>query len=141
MRFVVYGEPQGKARPRFARGRTYTPKNTVEYEKRIRNAFIETGEKSFGEKPVGIRLICKFGIPKSTPKKRISKMLIGLFLPTKKPDVDNIAKVYMDALNGVAYDDDKQVVCLVVYKQYDEKPHVHVDVYDYEKLMEWRVSC
>ena len=40
--------------------------------------------------------------------------------PTKKPDNDNIAKIILDALNGVAYQDDKQVVSLQVEKYYTE---------------------
>ncbi len=36
--------------------------------------------------------------------------------PTLKPDTDNIAKVVCDALNGVAYHDDKQITSLTVDK-------------------------
>ena len=49
--------------------------------------------------------------------------------PTKKPDADNIAKVICDALNGVAYGDDTQVVNLNVKKRYtDEEPKVIVHI-------------
>lgn len=41
--FVIYGKPQGKARPRFSNGHTYTPKQTADYEKQIKNAFIAAG--------------------------------------------------------------------------------------------------
>ncbi len=36
-----------------------------------------------------------------------------------KKDVDNFAKLIMDAANGILYDDDAQVVMLIVGKQYD----------------------
>ena len=38
--------------------------------------------------------------------------------PTGRPDVDNYAKAVMDALNGIAYNDDSQVACLTSRKQY-----------------------
>jgi hypothetical protein len=43
-------------------------------------------------------------------------------------DCDNIAKTVLDALNGVAYNDDKQIIQLEVGKYYiqDEPEHVHV---------------
>ena len=42
----------------------------------------------------------------------------GKLLPTKKPDVDNVAKSVLDALNGVAWLDDSQVVRLEISKSY-----------------------
>ena len=33
-------------------------------------------------------------------------MFKGEMLPTKKPDVDNIIKIILDSLNGLAYKDD-----------------------------------
>ena len=57
-------------------------------------------------------------------------MLQGKILPTKKPDCDNIAKIICDALNGVAYDDDKQIVALKVTKIYSAEPRVLVWVSD-----------
>ena len=53
-------------------------------------------------------------------------MLKGELLPAKKPDIDNIAKVVLDALNSVAYRDDTQVVELQLRKQYSEKPRVEI---------------
>ncbi|WP_460268332.1 RusA family crossover junction endodeoxyribonuclease [Clostridium sp. CTA-17] len=41
--------------------------------------------------------------------------------PTKKPDVDNIAKIILDSLNGVAYKDDSQIVDLRIIKSYTEE--------------------
>ena len=45
----------------------------------------------------------------------------------KKPDVDNIAKAVLDALNGIAYDDDKQITSLVIDKKYGE-PRIDVSM-------------
>ena len=53
-------------------------------------------------------------------------MLDGDILPRKKPDYDNIAKIITDALNGIAYKDDSQVVWANIRKLYAENPRVYV---------------
>ena len=55
-------------------------------------------------------------------------MLAGRTLPTKKPDADNVMKIILDALNGVAYEDDRQIVALAIRKTYGEKPGVRVEI-------------
>ena len=52
----------------------------------------------------------------------------GITLPTKKPDCDNIAKIVLDALNGIAYHDDAQVAELTVIKTYSRAPRVLVEI-------------
>ena len=49
-------------------------------------------------------------------------------LHTKKIDCDNLAKIILDSLNGIAYEDDKQVVRLYVEKIYGEHPRVEVEL-------------
>ena len=53
-------------------------------------------------------------------------MLTNKLLPAKKPDTDNIAKAILDALNGLAYYDDAQIVELTVAKRYGTVPCVEV---------------
>ncbi|WP_423739225.1 RusA family crossover junction endodeoxyribonuclease [Clostridium sporogenes] len=52
--------------------------------------------------------------------------MLGIVRPTIKPDVDNIAKVILDSLNGLAYKDDKQIVTCGISKWYGEDPRVEV---------------
>lgn len=52
--------------------------------------------------------------------------------PLKKPDVDNVAKIILDALNGIAYRDDKQVVTLIVKKSYAGESGVGVTISEVE---------
>ena len=47
----------------------------------------------------------------------------------KKPDIDNIAKYYLDAMNNVVYFDDAQVVALNIVKKYSDKPKVEISLY------------
>ena len=115
--FFVEGKPQGKGRPRFSKNVVYTPQKTIEYEHRIADAY--HGECAVGSLFVDIKAF--FAIPKSYTKEQKNAIRKGNLSPTKKPDADNIGKVVLDALNGIAYEDDKQVVDLRVSKQYSEE--------------------
>lgn len=55
-------------------------------------------------------------------------MLDGQIRPTKKPDSDNILKAVADALNQVAYRDDKQIVDTQVRKFYSETPRTVISI-------------
>lgn len=48
----------------------------------------------------------------------------NIIRPAKKPDCDNIAKIILDSLNGIAYEDDKQITSLTVEKYYGDMPKV-----------------
>ena len=118
--FTIVGKPCGKGRPKFARRgeyvTTYTPEKTVNYENLVRFAWVQSGAKKL-EGVISATINCYFPIPKSVSKKKRVAM-DGAFY-TKKPDCDNIAKIILDALNGIAYDDDSQVAMLNVVKLYD----------------------
>lgn len=125
-------EPQPKGRPRFriTAGRvfTYTPKKTEQYENDVIRLYRElTGGYMFPKKqPLHVALIFGMPIPKSTPKKLKEKMLSGDEYHVKKPDIDNLAKSVLDALNGIAYPDDSQITSLNLKKVYSEEPHIWV---------------
>ena len=122
MHFEVMGMPQGKARARTGKGFSYTPEKTVLYENLIKTSFLAADNKKtfFDGEPVEMYITALFPIPKSTTKKDRERIRNKELFPTKKPDADNIAKVICDALNGVAYHDDTQVVKLTVRKAYTE---------------------
>lgn len=113
MEFIVEGDPQGKARPRFSRksGTVYTPAKTVRYERLIRKAFLDAGGNAIpSDCYVGITVDAYFQIPKSYTKGKRLACQHNINRPDKKPDIDNILKIVLDGLNGVAYADDKQVI-------------------------------
>lgn len=118
--FVVYGDPKGKARPRFSKGHVYTPESTRQYEKSVRAAYMEAANGfSFGNKPVAVCMTVYIRRPKSVKRS----------MPTVKPDLDNIIKAVLDGLNSVAFDD-KQVCVLEARKVYHETPCVEVSLYE-----------
>lgn len=133
--FKVPGEPKGKGRPRFSRvgkfTKTYTDAKTKMYEDKIASAArLHIYPKEPLETPLSITLILHVGVPKSYSKKRTTDCLTGKEWPTKKPDVDNVAKAFLDAMNGIVYKDDVQVIRLHVYKKYSIDPHVHITIHE-----------
>lgn len=128
---IVYGSPQGKGRPRFRQFRgyvsTYTPKKTMDYEIEIKNEYyLQDGR--FYEKPLHISIRSFIDIPKSWSKKKKEQATSDYIKPEVKPDIDNIAKVVLDALNKVAYADDKQIVSMYVQKKYSTMPRIEIEI-------------
>ena len=134
--FTVQGEPQGKGRPRFVKTgnyvRTYTPDKTVSYENLIKLEYErQCGGYRFDDNtPVDVRILAFYGIPKSVSNKKRYEMSQGRIRPIKKVDVDNLIKVVLDALNGVAYRDDIQVVDCTVRKFYSNLPRIVVYLHE-----------
>lgn len=122
--FTVYGKPLGKQRHRDGNGKHYTPKQTEDRENLIKWSYKkECGNYRFPDKtPLDLRVYAYFPIPKSTSKLNRQKMIDGEIRPTVVPDYDNIAKIVSDALNGIAYDDDRCVVDSMQRKFYGEIP-------------------
>lgn len=118
---VVTGKIKGKARPRFSTktGRAFTPGDTISYENWVKCCYKEQCG-IFIDGPVKARIEVYYKIPKSYTKKRVQAIREGLEMPLKKPDSDNIAKIVLDSLNKIAFDDDAQVVELVVVKKWTE---------------------
>lgn len=133
IRFIVPGEPQGKARPRVVRTangktHTYTPDKTAAYEELVRVCCRQVCENLL-EGELCAAITARFAIPKSSSKKCRIAMESGAIRPIKRPDADNIAKIILDALNGLAYADDSQITMLMVKKEYSEQPEVEVEVW------------
>lgn len=130
---TIPGIPVGKGRPRAARrGKhitLYTPAKTVSYEGKVALA----GQQAMaGLAPLLGPLVVTMGVympvPASWSKKKQQAALQGIELPAKKPDSDNVIKAVFDALNGVVWVDDVQVVDLALRKRYSLTPGVHMVV-------------
>jgi Holliday junction resolvase RusA-like endonuclease len=132
LKFIIPGEPKGKGRPRFIKttGGTYTPKDTASYENLVKVCFMEAKPKDWvvNDQMCSMCIRVYFGIPKSTSKKKRKDMMVHEIRPTKKPDLDNIIKIISDALNGIAYKDDSQIVGCYISKWYSNEPRVEVEI-------------
>lgn len=122
--FTVESKPQGKARARTfydeRRGkmRSVTPMQTKFYEGLIRWSYAAAGGEYMGDKLMKVDIVAYYPIPRSWSKKKRRAAADGEIRPTTKPDCDNVIKVVLDAMNGVAYYDDKQVVEVSCKKYY-----------------------
>ena len=108
--FTCVGKVRGQGRPRFAQGHAYQTKADTTYKSRIAEQYRKQGGLFFGAMPLSVTIDVQRALPKSLWDK------VRALFDTGKPDCDNIAKAVLDALNGVAFDDDSQVVTLVVRK-------------------------
>lgn len=128
IKFTIPGAPVGKGRPRVTRHGTYTPQKTRDYEELVRWKYAQQAQNyRFPDgAALAMMVFAYYPIPASATKHRREAMEAGTELPTKRPDFDNIAKLASDALNGIAYKDDAQIVRAVVCKVYDKEPRVEV---------------
>lgn len=128
MTFIIPGTPVAKGRPRMGRFGTYTPEKTVAYESLVQLAYMQRCENKRLEGPLRAEVRLYFPIPKSETKGNARKMSSGEIRPAKRPDLDNCLKAIFDALNGIAYDDDSQIVSVTCEKYYGKEPRAVVGV-------------
>ena len=132
--FEVPGEIVGKERPRvnMYTGRVYTPGKTKDYEFLVQQYFkMKYPRYEMLEGRLSINIIAYLKIPKSTSKAKVEEMLENKISPTKKPDIDNIIKIVLDAMNKFAFKDDTQVTKLEVEKKYAETSKIYVKIEEY----------
>lgn len=128
------GEPVGKGRPRFstARGkmRTYTPQKTSAYETELQIEALKVYGVSVAplEGPIRMNIIAVLILPKSLTGMKKILAGAGVLRPCKRPDIDNIIKLASDALNGIIYKDDCQVVEGSFKKIYAERPFLRIEI-------------
>lgn len=109
-----------KARARLGKGGTYTPQKTKAAEKSI--GFIcraAMGARKPMAGPLTMQIVAYFAPPKSWPKKRRAEAMGRPY--TCRSDWDNMGKLVSDALNRIAYDDDRQIAHGTVERRYGPK--------------------
>ena len=111
--------------------KTYTPERTRDYEKLVRDCFVEQcGEACLGyfepQEPVYLTVVAFFQTPKNTTKAKRAAIVADVLRPTKRPDLDNVVKAVLDGVQSVAMHNDSQVVGITASKHYSDNPHVVV---------------
>ena len=128
--FTVPGKPFGKQRPRVVNRRgfaqAYTPKETVNYENLVKISYNVTNGNTKLEGAIEANITAYFPINKSVSKKKRAILSNEDTPALVKPDADNIAKIILDPINNIAYNDDSQIYKLHVEKYYSENPRVEV---------------
>jgi len=131
--FHVPGQPVGKGRPRIGKAggfsRLFTPEKTVTYESTVALFAAQAmAGRPLLTGPVNLQMRVDFAIPASWSMKKQRAAEAGQILPAVKPDADNMAKAICDAINGVVWKDDVQVVELTLKKRYSVVPGVAVRI-------------
>ena len=134
--FEVEGDPVPKGRPRFARRgqfvQTYTDAKTIDYETHVAmKARQAIGASEPLQGALTVFLYLRYGVPTSYSKKRKEACLLGLEYP-KRQDLDNCYKSITDAMNGIVYIDDSQIVEAHITKVYAETAGANIMVQECE---------
>lgn len=113
--------PVPKGRPRFNHNSrlAYTDAKTLKFERELRKVCKEEMVKRNFTKattPLSVCLFFRMPIPKSYSKKKTKEMEASWY--PHRPDIDNLIKSALDAMNGVVYEDDALVVRLESTKSY-----------------------
>jgi len=112
VQFQVPGPAVGKRRARVTRTGAYTPQKTKSYEAQVKWWWRTTGAVYLGEGPIAAYVSVLVSRPKThmTTKGVLSAEGRRNPHPTRTPDLDNICKSILDALNRLAYRDDSQII-------------------------------
>lgn len=119
----IDSKPFPKGRPRFTRyGGVYTPKKTLESERDIHDQiFIEMSKHrvNITRSLLSVEIKFIYKRPKKIPNEIETDD--GYSYRAVRPDVDNLAKLVLDAMNGVVYIDDSQICSLKCEKLYGDR--------------------
>lgn len=125
------GDPLAKLRPRFCRrGDGVGTYNPQKWEQRLtqfemKKTFIEPTDR-----PTKVSMSFYMPVPMSYTRRKTHGALWGTYKHSCRPDIDNLAKYYLDAGNGVLWADDGLITSLFVRKFYSCKPGVRITVED-----------
>jgi len=136
--FTVDGDPVPKGRPRFARRgqfvQTYTDAKTIDYETQVAmRARHAIGSTKPLEGALSVFLYLRYTVPASYSKKRKEACLKGVEYP-KRIDIDNVYKSVTDAMNGIVYVDDSQIVEAHIKKVYAEESGANIMVQECDSI-------
>uniref|UniRef100_A0A6M3JAY5 Putative endodeoxyribonuclease n=1 Tax=viral metagenome TaxID=1070528 RepID=A0A6M3JAY5_9ZZZZ len=129
IQITIEGRPVAQARPRFfRRGKIVGTYSGQAKDKKawISQAILQI--KGHLEGPLAVSMVFLMPIPKGTSKKNVDAMLDCKIHHTKKPDIDNLGKWVLDCLNGIAYQDDSQIIHLASRKLYGTAPKTMISI-------------
>lgn len=137
--------PMGKQRPRFGKGRTYTPAETLKWT-RSAAAYMKRAwtYAPYSKTALSVEVVAYFPRTKSRPPYVPSDVWRSgrAFWKITKPDADNITKIVLDSMTEAGVIEDDNIIAVetthkvICSKQKDDVPRVEVTV----RLMDWEVA-
>lgn len=134
-RYIFNISPVAQARPRatrMGRGiRLYDPKKTADFKKDLR-AMARGLDVEPLQDALSVEIWFYRAVQKSISKKEHLRRTTGHVRPTVKPDTDNYIKSTLDALNGILWRDDTQIVDLTAHKFYSDNPRIEIELEEFQ---------
>ena len=122
MKITIPGQPFSQKRHRTNGYRRYDPSSKD--KKTIRKQLLPIKPTNPLESKLSVIIRAYFQTPKSWSKKK--QKSVECTSRPKSPDVDNIVKIYADAMNGYIYKDDRQIVHCDIAKKYSMEPRIEI---------------
>ena len=136
---VYSGHVQPKQRPRISNGKAFTPKETRQFEAKVKK-WAQSCNMSICTYPVEVTITM---MERTTDEEKIFHSKMGLVYPMRG-DIDNLAKGILDALNGIAYVDDKQIINLSLMWEYSKSAGFEITLkraglsrFEYDNLLKY----
>ena len=125
-------EPTPQLRPRVSsRGgyvRVYDPPKVKQFKSLLRSLAVHQYARPPLLGPLSVSLTFYRPVQSSISKTERDRRLSNQSKPVVKPDTDNYIKATLDALNGVLWHDDAQIVKITGEKKYSDRPKITVSV-------------
>jgi Holliday junction resolvase RusA-like endonuclease len=125
--FELPGVPRPQKQTRYARGKFFDPSYLDKAQIRWQIQPYAPDDQLHG--PMAMDMTFFMPIPKDVSKSTRQKMVNGTLRPDKRPDFDNLAYIITNALKGLIYRDDGQVVDCCIHKYYGEIPRTVLKVW------------
>ena len=135
IKLTIHGNPVAQGRPRFSsRGgfaRAYDPRRSREYKELVATSAkgqLQGQDPLAGALTMSVRVYRE--MPKGFGKRKQEQAESGEVRPITKPDTDNYVKGITDALNGICWEDDAQIVAYhePFGKYYSQKLRIEIEV-------------
>lgn len=124
-------EPTPQLRPRVSSRphvRVYDPPKVKNFKNLLRSLAVDQYARPPLIGPLSVSLTFYRPIQTSISKTERERRLSNESKPVVKPDTDNYIKSTLDALNGVLWHDDSQIVKIEAEKKYSDHPRITVSV-------------
>lgn len=157
MKFIIPGKPIAKARARLVRRGNFVSSFDPQHKEKaaVKDLLAKGLDQAFSSEnkqivmeasnlaaieSFDVSLRFYLPIPDRLNLAQKNAKLWGFEPPTHKPDVDNLAKFYLDCANGILWDDDARVVALNAIKYYSKEPRVEILLNEHRKCLPRQVN-